>query len=153
MILLEVRDKVKLALEEVIKNDCYLLEIGINERSLTHRLAVYLEKYFPNYHVDCEYNRKGMDPKKLENYKKNIESDDTEAVTVYPDIIIHKRGTKNNLVVIEAKKSSNTDETDKEKLKLYKKDDALSYKYAFFIKFPVSGCVSLVNIEDLIEEI
>ncbi len=150
----EVKEKIKIALEEVIKNDSYLLDVNINERSLTHRLAIYLEKHFPNYHVDCEYNRTDMDQKKLIRFRKDITSDNKEAVTVYPDIIIHKRGTKrDNLVVIEAKKSTNDDESDKEKLMAYKKDKDLGYKYAFFIKFPVNEDLAKIDIDTLIEEI
>ena len=29
-----------------------------SERSIVHRLAMYLQKLFPDYHVDCEYNLK-----------------------------------------------------------------------------------------------
>ena len=119
----------------LLEEDKHLLNINSNERSITHRFALYLEKEFPEYHVDCEYNREDFDKKKLLSWRKSIQSDDKEAQTVYPDIIIHQRATKNNLVVIEAKKSSNCNDDDIKKLKAYKKD--LKYKYAFFIIFPV----------------
>lgn len=40
-------------------------DLNVNERALTHRLAVRLERdlLFASYHVDCEYNRDGQDPK------------------------------------------------------------------------------------------
>lgn len=119
----------------VIKNDAYLLVASATERSITHRMAIYLEEEFPEYDVDCEYNRNGLETKKLESYKKTINSDDTDGVTVYPDIIVHHRGTKDNFIVIESKKTSNTNQDDKEKLLAYKTD--LSYTHAFFVKFPV----------------
>ena len=39
------------------KNTEFLLEKNLNERTITHKLANYFEKYFSNYDVDCEYNR------------------------------------------------------------------------------------------------
>jgi hypothetical protein len=62
-----------------------------------------------------------------------------DGVSVYPDIIIHHRGTKDNFVVIEAKKSniSEENESDKQKLLQYKSNAELSYKHGFFIEFPV----------------
>ena len=89
------------------KNDWKLLKSDVNERSITHKLAIYLQENFPNFDVDCEYNRDGLDPKMLNLPVSNILDNDTEAKTVFPDIIIHERGTKNNILVIEVKKSSN----------------------------------------------
>lgn len=62
---------------------------------------------------------------------------------IYPDIIIHKRGTLNNYIVIEAKKTSNTDK----RLRLYDiiklitlvKPYSLSYKQGVFIDLPVGA--------------
>lgn len=145
MIILGVKEKIKLALEEVIKNDFYLLEVDASERSLTHRLAVYLEKHFSDYHIDCEYNRENTNPKRIRNSVK----------TVYPDIVIHKRGTSTNLVAIEAKKTKNADKSgilDKGKLMSYK--EKFAYKYIFFIKFPVGkNALNFDNIDSLVDEV
>jgi len=130
-----VLNRIKIAYNNLIKKDGYLLKVDANERSITHRLAIYLEEVFPEYDVDCEYNRDGFDPKRLIGYKKKIYSDDTNSAAVFPDIIIHHRGKRENVIVIEAKKLSNTDESDKEKLCLYKKEHL--YKHAYFVKFPV----------------
>jgi len=131
----DVRKRIERAYKMLIGKDVYLLKVGANERSITHRLAIHLESVFPGYDVDCEYNRDGVDPKILNGFKKNINSDDTSGTTVYPDIIIHYRGEKCNFIVIEAKKNSNRDDSDKEKLSIYKKE--LSYKYAYFVRFPI----------------
>lgn len=148
----EIKNNILRALEELIKNDYFLLTIEINERTLTHQLAIYLQKYFLEYHVDCEYNRNGLDKKKLDSFKKDIKSDDIEASTVYPDIIIHKRGTRDNLVVIEAKKSTSDMTNDERKLRAYKKD--LGYVYAFLVKFPIKKeDIMKTNYSDLIREI
>lgn len=77
-----------------MERDGVLLTFRAHERTVTHRVAVYLESHFPDWHVDCEYNRHGVgtDPK-----------EDDEGERVFPDIIVHHRGTPDNLLVIEAK--------------------------------------------------
>lgn len=144
----KIREKIINAYKLLLKNDSHLLIVDANERSITHKLAEYLQLEFPQYNVDCEYNRKGLGIKKLDSFKKNIKSDDTDATSVYPDIIIHHRGTENNLVVIEAKKLSNLGNDD-EKLLAYKKD--LKYKYAFAVKFFVGDNFSIYKDRDLNE--
>ena len=131
----DVRKLIERAYKMLIEKDGYLLKVDANERSITHRLAIHLESVFPGYNVDCEYNRDGVEPKILKEFNKKIDSDDTCGTTVYPDIIIHHRGENGNFIVIEAKKISNRDDSDKEKLAIYKKE--LSYKYAYFVRFPI----------------
>ena len=65
---------------------------------------------------------------------------DLDALTVYPDIIIHRRKIdEENLVVIEAKKSNNTDEEwDKVKLRFFK-ELPYSYQMALFVRFRVGA--------------
>lgn len=62
-------------------------------------------------------------------------------VSVYPDIIVHHRGTRDNLLVIEVKKNSNPDgvEGDRQKLAEYKNIEGLAYRHAFMAKFPVKN--------------
>lgn len=131
----DVRKRIERAYKMLIEKDVYLLKVDANERSITHRLAIHLESVFPEYDVDCEYNRDGFSSKRLRVHKESIDSDDTNGTTVYPDIIIHHRGEKCNFIVIEAKKLSNTDDSDKEKLDIYKSE--LLYKYAYFVRFPI----------------
>lgn len=93
--------------------------------------------------MDCEYNRNGAEIKRITEIFNNSMPQNAISVThkngnnvsVYPDIIIHHRGTDDNFIVIEAKKTTNNNGNDEEKLKAYK--DVLHYKNAFFIKFPV----------------
>lgn len=94
---------------------------------------------FKDWDVDCEYNRDGVNPKRIEQVALYPEPDDTEAKTVFPDIVSHKRGTKNNYLVIELKKSSNTADRadDYKKLIGYKRD--LGYEYAVFIELGVGN--------------
>jgi hypothetical protein len=149
-----VKIKIMIAYRKLLKNDSHLLEVDANERSITHRFAIYLEDEFPNYNVDCEYNRNGLETKRLNLLKKEICSDDTNGVTVYPDIIIHHRGTKDNFIVIEAKKTTtNNNNNDKEKLEAYKND--LKYRHAFFVNFPIKEDFSNFNgnFDNYIQEI
>ncbi|UTB31562.1 MAG: hypothetical protein NKF70_08405 [Methanobacterium sp. ERen5] len=142
----ELRSKVHMAINMLLKNDSFLLINDTNERSISHKLGEYLQHEFPGWNVDCEYNRiRGSDIKKIEDWKirfinEELNPEDTNAKTVYPDIIIHQRNNKNNLLVIEIKKSTNRDEgkLDIEKIKMFMEDNrGLNYKYGLFINFEV----------------
>ena len=52
-------NKVVTALDEFYARETFLLEKDLGERTLTHRLAVHLEKQFPGWEVDCDYDRLG----------------------------------------------------------------------------------------------
>ena len=114
----------------MIDEDAELFAVDINERSITHRLAVHLIPLFPEWDVDCEYNRNGHDPKRLSFDVQTVETDDVNAKTVYPDVIVHKRGTDHNLLVVEAKKANNAEGTDCDIRKLKSFVGELGYQYA-----------------------
>ena len=122
------------AIDQLLTADHDVIENNVNERTISHRLAIYLESHFPEWDIDCEYNRDHDDSKKINITRRNTSSDDTHATTVFPDIIIHKRGTRRNLLVIEIKKttSSEPDAYDLGKLKAFKQQ--LGYKFAVFLK-------------------
>ena len=141
----EVFQKVVTAITNLYRFDRELLEVDANERSITHKLAEHLQKEFPEWHVDCEYNRRGVDTKKLLeiiSYPIEINSPvDTEARTVFPDIIVHKRTTPLNLLVIEVKKDNNNDSTiDIQKLEAFGQDPNYCYRFGLFIRLGSSGC-------------
>lgn len=71
--------------------------------------------------------------------RNDISSSDLNATTVFPDIIVHKRGTGRNLVVIEVKKSTNreSDDWDLAKLKAFKSE--LHYDVAMFFRFRIGA--------------
>lgn len=89
---IEVQSKLENAFNNFKKNDIILVEIGSSEWAMTHKLAEHLQKEFPNWNVDCEYNKEFKNIKRKEGNK------------VRPDIIIHHRTICDNLVAIEAKK-------------------------------------------------
>jgi arsenite methyltransferase len=133
----EPGEKVLAVLEKLLAQDSHLLKVNANERAITHRLGAYLQDSFADWNVDCEYNRIGDLSKKLANLYPCTSSDDTEERTVFPDIAIHRRGKKENYLVIELKKNSSTvdREVDHQKLKGYREE--LGYKYALFIELGV----------------
>lgn len=138
-----VKTQIVKAFLEVVAHDKHLLKVDASERSITHRFAVYIERKFPGFDVDCEFNRTGIDPKRLVGFKRRVDSDVPKAVTVFPDVIVHKRNTPTNHIVIEAKTTSNHEtcrapkhcKCDLCKLKAYKSE--LGYAYAFYVIFPV----------------
>jgi len=130
----EAERRVTLAVERLVATDGYLFERDLNERTITHRLAVHLEPGFPGWHVDCEFNRDGHDPKRLNLPPRNdIGSDDVHARTVFPDVIIHRRGTDDNLVVIEAKKTTNHEDRTWDDRKLAAFQEELGYPVVVFL--------------------
>ncbi|MCX6701192.1 MAG: hypothetical protein NTV68_14965 [Methanomicrobiales archaeon] len=120
-----VKSKVERAISDFRENDLDLLELTADERATTHQIACYLKKYFPGWHVDCEYNRKGR------VVKRSPIRDDRP---IRPDIIIHQRGVKDNLLVIEVKKSNNGIQGDREKLKEFTRQNGeFEYKFGLFM--------------------
>jgi hypothetical protein len=99
-------DKVVRALGEFYAREAYLFEKDLGERTLTHRLAVYLERQFPGWQVDCDYDRLGE--RTLRMPKGSIVStDDHLGKSIYPDIVVHRRAVPDNLLAIEVRKASN----------------------------------------------
>ena len=146
----EVKDKIEEALEKLKYKDFVLLKNDLNERTISHRLAIYIEDIFTEYDVDCEYNKIPEGSKILDMIpRKSSVDDDTKAVTVYPDIIVHKRDTDNNFMVIEIKKSTNNSnkEIDYDKRKLQEYKSQLGYKFAIFINIPTGADYSTEDSE------
>ena len=103
----DLHRKVEAALREFFLNEPDLLKRDVNERSITHKLAEHLQHQFECLKVDCEYNRHQERRKTLLLPPEEIQTDCLDAKTVYPDIVIHRRGDDGcNRLVIEVKKSS-----------------------------------------------
>lgn len=144
----------KLKLEE----ELFISEVG--ERSLTHRFAVHLDPLFEGWNVDCEYNRIGSleQTKKimiLDKEMKDVEEklpllNSPEAITVFPDISVHRRGfpgVEDNLLVIEVKKSTNKSKEnwDLDKLKAYvnpEEGQIFAYRFGLFLKINLNKAIS-----------
>lgn len=139
----ELQQKVKHAIDHLFRYDEALFRLDVNERSISHKLAAYLQDEFEGeWDVDCEYNRRNHDN---ENIKKKLMGlpgftarvgvDDMKAQTVYPDIIVHHRDNNENCLVIEVKKTSNArgKNFDLEKLRAFKQQ--LNYEHTLYLQF------------------
>lgn len=122
------------ALRTLLEKDAYILRMDINERSISHKLAIYLEPFFSGWSVDCEYNRNHDCKKTLDIQRRNVPNDDTQARTVFPDIIVHRRGGDDNLLVIEMKKTSSQENDDFDLQKLNAFRSQLNYSFGVFVK-------------------
>jgi hypothetical protein len=110
-------DKVVGAVSEFYARETHLLEKDLGERTLTHRLAVYLESRFAGWEVDCDYNRLGE--RRLKLPKGSIVStDDDSGKSVYPDIVVHRRIVPENLLAIELRKADSHQPPDHDRHKL-----------------------------------
>jgi hypothetical protein len=122
-----VRNALEFARVRFLERDLGLIQDRANERSVTHRVAVYLEERFPDWNVDCEYNRQGLhgNPKVDPMGRKRL-----------PDIVVHRRGTADNLVVIEAKPSwASKTKKEHDREKLIQIACKHRYKFAFVMTY------------------
>ena len=137
-----------------MQNDIWLISKDLSERSISFRLGYYLQNEFPRYFVDCEYNGNPDDPNNRKriniirdellklNLVRDAENDENIIRSVFPDIIIHERGTNaNNIAIIEVKKSTNRTPYDYDydyiKLQQYTIDNAINglcYKVGIFLE-------------------
>ena len=144
--LIDIFEKAK---NEFLEKEKTIIKNDTNDRTLTQRLAFYLELQlrknikYENYSVDCEYNRKEEDIKRLK-FGKN-----TDKKEIYPDIIVHQRKIKNNLIAIEMKKttSRNTDKIkDIEKLEaLTDRKNDYHYTLGIYFELDITDNNNIIN--------
>jgi hypothetical protein len=128
----EIERIVSAALAALYEQDIRILRLDVAERTICARLAALLQPSFARHQVHADYNRHGI-------YPKEIELPDAQgALTrnlVSPDIIVHQPGhDEENVLVIEAKKTTNAipDEADLAKLAQIKSQ--IGYRFALFIR-------------------
>ncbi|WP_256759506.1 hypothetical protein [Cohnella sp. WQ 127256] len=152
-----IKLKVDKAISKLLELDQYLLSHDLNERTVAHKLAVYLQEEFNEYNVDCEYNKNVDEDNgskniyilkvECEELRKQIKNEvlinevEYSVYSIYPDIVVHRRGeNESNLLIIEIKKSTNmTDRKfDYKKLQCYtdmSSHNKLQYSLGLFIEF------------------
>ncbi|WP_338948192.1 hypothetical protein KST87_03700 [Fusobacterium nucleatum] len=141
------------AKNKFLEDEKEIIEIDVNERTLSARLMFHLQTLLLNeiyqesykeYSVDCEYNR--INEYKMKTLKRyeNFEIDDNldKIRKIYPDIIFHKRKEEDNLIVIEMKKSTSNNndckEKDRERLKIMTNlNDPNNFNYTLGVYFEV----------------
>lgn len=124
-----LEELIKKSLDDLYQNDEYLITHRVAERDITSKFAHYFqnnmrEKNIVDYDVDCEYQRDGYGTKNI------------NGVIVYPDFILHKRGTNDdNLLIIEFKTWWNPNNHDDiEKLREMMSDThPYKYKYGYSV--------------------
>ena len=80
--------KLVAALGELYAQEAYLFEKDLGERTLTHRLAVHIERRFSGWEVDCDYDRLGERMLRLP-HGTIVSTDDHLGKSIYPDIVVH----------------------------------------------------------------
>ena len=130
----DIKKLVNASLEKFYKNDRDLIEIDnegdmISEQCMVFHIGSYMKNKmntlakFQWADLDCEYNRNMDDPKMMCSGRRII-----------PDLVIHRRrSNRNNLLVIEFKKE-NAESCDKKKDRnklMYLTNQAKEYKYNF----------------------
>jgi len=133
----DVQQRLAAGLGALLLEDSYMLEIGVAERSLIARLSQHLKPLFPDYSVDCDYNRHGMEVKRAEIPPECASKiDKAGKAIIIPDLIVHRRGTdRSNLLVVEAKKSTDPRGSNSDRLRLNALKRELGYAFAALIEF------------------
>ena len=122
IIKVKIREALKLF---IAKDKQALLRVDIYEPTISHRIAVYLEELFPEFDIDCEYNKTLLGNKINVNGKK-----------IRPDIIIHTRMTNEaNSVIAEIKKSGKNSKLAKADIEKLKRcmNGTLNYDLGVFV--------------------
>lgn len=118
------------AIAEFYIRDQELVSRDLCERCMVHRLAVYLEKIFKGYNVDCEFNKSFYGNMVGNKILSSLNGN-------YVDIIVHKRSNNigENLLCFEVKKSKNTKDRDKdrENLRILTDRSRFGYLLGFYI--------------------
>ena len=112
------------------ENDQVLLFDEVNERSLVDHLAGYLNDRFDGYAVDVEYNRQ-------RNRAKKYKTVGQPARRIFPDLVVHERGTDNNLLALQCKKSTNPENRAKDKQTLEEMKRDHGYRCAVLVEIQV----------------
>ena len=112
-----ILSKVVDALREFYGRETHLLQKDLGERTLTHRLAVHLEKQFEGWDVDCDYNRLGERVLRMPT-GSIVSTDDELGKSVFPDIVVHRRAIPDNLLAIELRKAINHQPVEHDRHKL-----------------------------------
>jgi hypothetical protein len=126
-----IKDVVGEAVEQLFAKEGFLLEANAAERTIAARLAVHLEPRFPGYHVNVEYNRQGLDPKRL-----NLPASGGEKL-ILPDVVVHRQGhDENNLPVIQVKKETNNESRDYDRAVIAGMKQDYGYTWGVLIDLP-----------------
>lgn len=88
----DIQSRVIYALLSLKEKDMFLLENNLNERTISHKFAEYLQAHFsPVWDVDCEYNRNHDDVKRLKlPIEQNLLNHPQTPLDVFKFIFTHE---------------------------------------------------------------
>jgi len=132
----ELEPLITAALTQLYEQEQDIIRQDANERTICSSLAWIMRPQFPKHRVHAEYNRRGegVEPKELE-WPDN-DGNPTHK-TVFPDIIVHHPGhDRENLLVIEVKKTTNGNGDEGDLAKLDKLCWQLRYRHGLFLRLP-----------------
>jgi hypothetical protein len=139
----EILRRFQSGIDQLLVRDAHLLRHDVSERSITHKLGFYLQELFPEWDVDCEYNRNGHDPKTVALPRRD-DPEVLKSTSTFPDVIVHQRGSnERNLLVVEAKKQGcalAAQEFDRLKVEAYARD--LAYTAGILVTFGTGRAAS-----------
>lgn len=127
----DIRKRMVQSIYDFYRRDGELLGVlDANERSITHKLAEHMKGQFSGWQVDCEYNRRESGPKRL------------KGTLVLPDIIVHRRGIPENLLVIECKKENEVGlSKDEKKIESFVNDTHYKCRFGLVLVFGSKECI------------
>lgn len=143
MIKTEVTAILNCAIDTLYEKEHFLMDqsYDINERTIVHRFAIYLEQLLENrgLHVDIEYNRMrdnygDDDVGNILGKKINWEKSGEGQSYVYPDIIVHKRDTDYNFIEIEVKMAWKNRKREFDYQKINEYINQIGYLYGVYIE-------------------
>lgn len=130
-----VKRRVAHALRKFLRADGDLLANDVAELAIAHRFACFLSSEFPGRHVDVNYNRHGQSIKRL-RLPAPCRNWRTPHRRVFPDVVVHRRGTDDgNVLVVEIKKSTNPEPRECDVARLRRFRQQLHYQYGLFVEF------------------
>lgn len=133
----DVVDRLNQALDRLAARDAALLDDEASERSIACRLACHLQPLFPDWDVDCEFNCWADPAQRKGHLVVASTSDATEACTIFPDLLIHRRRHGERLALIELHKSTQRQSRHRELKKLHHCQARLGCRHALLLEIGV----------------
>lgn len=141
----EIKAILSASLGRLFEQDDFLLRYAAHERSVAHKIAVYLGSAFEGHrHVDLEYNLHGHLIKRLAGIQEC--DDERRTDRIFPDIVVHMRGTDEfNTLVVEVKTGNGSRACDVRKLQLLTDpSNGYGYQLGVFLRFNGQEDVEIV---------
>jgi len=138
----EVASRFRVALETLLAQDRHLFEVDAGEQTAAGALAVHVRELFPDYDVDVEFNRDRDQSKRLAQFVAALRAaglghrvTGDEPKLIRPDLIVHRRGTDENLLAVELKRVANEEGRLYDRLKLDNMRAELGYRCTAYVEF------------------